>query len=69
MLSSHIGDEILELLVGYLFLHPGAAEPPTSREAGGSLTTITRPTLNLLLLPRLLFLLLLPLLLLWPGGY
>jgi U3 small nucleolar RNA-associated protein 22 len=32
MLSSYIGDEIVELLVGYLFLHPGAVEPPTSRE-------------------------------------
>eukprot|EP00227_Mantoniella_beaufortii_P013523 CAMPEP_0197574888 /NCGR_PEP_ID=MMETSP1326-20131121/474_1 /TAXON_ID=1155430 /ORGANISM="Genus nov. species nov., Strain RCC2288" /LENGTH=1092 /DNA_ID=CAMNT_0043137551 /DNA_START=191 /DNA_END=3466 /DNA_ORIENTATION=+ len=32
MLSSHMGDEVIELLVGYLFLHPGAAEPPTSRE-------------------------------------
>jgi U3 small nucleolar RNA-associated protein 22 len=32
MLSSHVGDEIIELLVGYLFLHPGAVEPPTSRE-------------------------------------
>jgi hypothetical protein len=34
MLSSHVGDEVVELLVGYLFLHPGAAEPPTSREVG-----------------------------------
>ena len=25
-------DEVVELMVGYLFLHPGAAEPPTSRE-------------------------------------
>ena len=32
MLSPHIADEIVELLVGYLFLHPGAVEPPTSRE-------------------------------------
>ena len=32
MLSSHIGGEIIELLVGYLFLHPGAVEPPHSRE-------------------------------------
>ena len=32
MLSPHIADEVVELMVGYLFLHPGAAEPPTSRE-------------------------------------
>lgn len=32
MLSPHIRDEVVELLVGYLFLHPGAVEPPTSRE-------------------------------------
>lgn len=32
MLSSHVCDEIVELLVGYLFLHPGAVEPPMSRE-------------------------------------
>mmetsp|Transcript_27593 Transcript_27593/g.44198 ORF Transcript_27593/g.44198 Transcript_27593/m.44198 type:complete len:1100 (-) Transcript_27593:1628-4927(-) len=32
LLSSYIGEEIVELLMGHLFLHPGAVEPPTSRE-------------------------------------
>lgn len=32
MLSPHLVDDVVELLVGYLFLHPGSALPPTSRE-------------------------------------
>lgn len=32
MLSPHFKGEVIELLMAYLFLHPGAFEPPTSRE-------------------------------------
>ena len=32
MLSLHFNGEVIELLMAYLFLHPGAFEPPTSRE-------------------------------------
>ena len=32
MLAPHIRDEVVELIMGYLFLHPGAVDPPSSRE-------------------------------------
>ncbi|ACO64866.1 predicted protein, partial [Micromonas commoda] len=32
MLAPHIRDEVVELIMGYLFLHPGAVDPPGSRE-------------------------------------